>query len=111
MYASRQAAATCPDERKHANGTRENVFIPRIDVEAQGALAVTQTLLDADALIFGVVAAAPASPAAAPGATYDLRTGLVDIPVLRIGTATYTAKPACAAPSMGRTAANSQSVS
>ncbi|MDY6983170.1 MAG: DUF1592 domain-containing protein, partial [Pseudomonadota bacterium] len=72
--------------------TAPDLHIPRIDVEAQGALAVTLTLLDADALIFGVAGTAPASAVATPGATYDLHTGFVDIPVLRIGTTNYTAK-------------------
>ncbi|MGV3590223.1 MAG: c-type cytochrome [Gammaproteobacteria bacterium] len=69
-----------------------DLHIPRIDVEAHGALDVTLTLLDADAMIFGLAGTAPASSAATPGATYDLGTGLVDIPVLRIGTANYAAK-------------------
>ncbi|HEY0962806.1 MAG TPA: DUF1592 domain-containing protein [Pseudomonadales bacterium] len=72
--------------------TAPDLHIPRIDVETHGALDVTLTLLDADAMIFGLAATAPASPAATPGATYDIGTGLVDIPLLRIGTVSYAAK-------------------
>src|SRR5688500_14292140 len=62
-----------------------DLLIPRIDVESYGALKVTLTLVDAQAMIFELAGATSAGAATTPGATYDAATGIVNIPVLRAG--------------------------
>lgn len=66
-----------------------DLHIPRIDVEGYGALDVTLTLMDANALIFGLSDKQTANASVTPGATYDLQTGIVDIPLLRSGDILY----------------------
>ncbi len=71
--------------------TAPDLHIPRIDVEGLGSLEVTLTLMDSRALIFDVAGTKAAGAVVTPGATYDLNTDRVDIPVLRVGTKHYGA--------------------
>jgi mono/diheme cytochrome c family protein len=68
------------------------LHIPRIDVETLGSLEVTMELVDSQQLVFGIANTDAASAAAAPGATYDMSSGVLDIPLLRIGAQNYAAK-------------------
>jgi hypothetical protein len=68
------------------------LHIPRIDVESLGSLEVTLELVDSQQMVFGVADADPAAATATPGATYNNASGVVDIPVLRVGTKNYAAK-------------------
>lgn len=67
--------------------TYPTLHIPRIDVEGFGALEVELLLSDQANLVFTLVFTQAASAALAPGATYDLQSGVLDIPLVRIGTA------------------------
>ncbi len=69
-----------------------DLYIPRVDVEGFGSLEVTLTLVDSHALIFDLSATNPASTTATPGATYDLNSGQLDIPTLRVGATHYAAE-------------------
>ena len=68
------------------------LHIPRMDVESLGSLEVTLTLVDPQAMIFDISDTATASSAMNPGATYDLETGLVNVPVIKVGALNYSAK-------------------
>lgn len=72
--------------------TSPELHIPRIDVESYGSLEVRMTLVNPQQMIFEIAGTGAAGPAATPGATYDLNTGVVNIPVLRAGSANYAAK-------------------
>ncbi|MES2624062.1 MAG: DUF1592 domain-containing protein [Pseudomonadota bacterium] len=65
------------------------LHIPRIDVEGYGALDVNMVLENQTTLSLALSSAQPANSAVAPGATYDLHTGILDIPQLRMGANLY----------------------
>lgn len=68
------------------------LHIPRIDVESLGSLEVTLALVDSRKMVFAIADTDAASAAASPGATYNLASGVLDIPVLRVGEKNYAAK-------------------
>lgn len=68
------------------------LHIPRIDMASLGSLEVTMELVDAQKLVFGIADSDPAAATATPGATYNDTSGVLDIPVLRVGTQNYAAK-------------------
>ncbi len=68
------------------------LHIPRIDVEGYGALAINLRLEDRVTKTFSISTAQPANPDLEPGATYSRQTGIVDIPLIRIGTLFYKAQ-------------------
>ena len=59
----------------------DTLYIPRIDVEGYGALQIALKLEDAETFTFSVVEAVEAQPGLTPGATFDLDTLILDIPL------------------------------
>ncbi len=59
----------------------QTLTIPRIDVQGYGALKITLLLEDEIDLTFSVLEAVPADPGSSPGATYDLDSELLAIPL------------------------------
>lgn len=66
--------------------------IPRIDVEGYGALDVTLALVDANTQIFALISRKTAAATATPGATFDRKSGIIDVPLFRNGTTLYSAQ-------------------
>ncbi len=62
----------------------DSIHIPRIDVEGYGSLNITLKLEDDVALTFSVSEAVDADPNLTPGATFDLTTTLLDIPLVKV---------------------------
>ena len=60
----------------------DTLTIPRIDVEGYGSLRLSLLLVDDVALTFIVSAAVDADVGVTPGATYDLQTAVLDIPLV-----------------------------
>ena len=60
----------------------DTLTIPRIDVEGYGSLRLSLLLVDEVALTFIVSAAVDADVGVTPGATYDLQTAVLDIPLV-----------------------------
>lgn len=60
------------------------LHIPRIDVEGYGALEVELVLIDEANLIYALSAADTTDAAFAPGATFDLDTNVLSIPLLQV---------------------------
>ena len=65
------------------------LHIPRIDVEGYGALDLNLQLEDQKTLILSISSEQPANGAVAPGATYNLQSGILDIPLMRMGNSFY----------------------
>ena len=65
------------------------LHIPRIDVEGYGALDLNLQLEDPSRLILGTSSQQPASDAVAPGATFNLQSGVMDLPLMRMGNNFY----------------------
>jgi mono/diheme cytochrome c family protein len=63
------------------DGDSQTLVIPRIDVEGYGSLKITLLLEDEIDLTFSVLEAIPADPGSSPGATYDLDSALLAIPL------------------------------
>ncbi|MCH7673063.1 MAG: cytochrome c [Proteobacteria bacterium] len=61
----------------------DTLTIPRIDVEGYGSLRLSLLLVDEATLTFSVSAAVDADVGATPGATYDLQTAVLDIPLVQ----------------------------
>lgn len=59
----------------------DTLYIPRIDVEGYGSLKVSLKLEDETALTFSVAEAVDAAPGLTPGATFDLDSQLLSIPL------------------------------
>jgi len=78
LFVSNQACASTPYFENQI------LTIPRIDVEGYGALNVTFKLLDADALTFSILAAVAADASVAPGGTFSLSSGVLDLPMVRV---------------------------
>ncbi len=68
------------------------VHIPRVDVEGYGALTVELRLQDATKLVFSIDSEQAANSSIAPGASYDLKTGVMVVPLLKAGSAYYNAR-------------------
>lgn len=68
------------------------LFIPRIDVEGYGSLQLALTLKDAANLTFSIENAVTADAAMTPGATFNLTSFALSIPVLKVGTEFYQAQ-------------------
>lgn len=63
--------------------------IPRIDVEGYGSLNLRLVLENDKTLIFAIAAATPAAGGLTPGATFNLQTQKLDIPVVQVGSQFY----------------------
>ena len=61
----------------------DTLTIPRIDVEGYGALRLSLLLVDEATLTFSVSEAVDADVGVTPGATYDLQTEVLDIPLVK----------------------------
>ncbi len=59
------------------------LHIPRIDVEGYGALEVELLVVDEANLIYALHSAEPTTASFAPGATFDLNTNVLSIPLLQ----------------------------
>ena len=68
------------------------LFIPRIDVEGYGSLQLALTLKDAANLTFSIGNAVTADAPMTPGATFNLTSFALSIPVLKVGTEFYQAQ-------------------
>ncbi|MEY4642336.1 MAG: hypothetical protein RLZZ227_2330 [Pseudomonadota bacterium] len=84
-------AAHAANDSSIPSFSASELHIPRIDVEKLGSLEVTLTLVDSAAMIFKIANTQAASTAANPGATYDMSSGVLAIPVLRVGSTNYGA--------------------
>ena len=62
----------------------DSIHIPRIDVQGYGSLKLSLVLKDEAALTFNVSEAVDAEANITPGATFDLTTQVLDIPILRV---------------------------
>ena len=62
----------------------QTLTIPRIDVEGYGALTVTLQLLDPTTMTFGIVEAVAADASLSPGATFDLESKLLAVPLANV---------------------------
>jgi|TARA_B100002003_G_scaffold248122_1_gene281195 hypothetical protein len=70
----------------------QTIRIPRIDVEGYGSLDLYLYLEDDIELTFSVSDALPANPELTPGATFDLQSQELNIPLLQVGTDFYAVK-------------------
>lgn len=61
----------------------DSLIIPRIDVEEYGSLEVQLTLVDEANLIYALYSAENTTASFAPGATFDLDTNVLSIPLLQ----------------------------
>ncbi len=61
----------------------DTLHIPRIDVEGFGSLRISLLLLDESTLTFSVSEAIAADQSLTPGATIDLATTILDIPLVK----------------------------
>lgn len=68
------------------------VHIPRIDVEGYGSLQLALVLNDEETMTFVIAEALPASTALTPGATFDLGSQILDIPLLKADSEFYSVK-------------------
>ncbi len=74
-----------------ASGTSMPTFvhpiltIPRIDVAGYGSLNLRLVLENEATLTFAIAAATPANPSLTPGATFNLQTQILNIPVVQLG--------------------------
>lgn len=59
----------------------DTLYIPRIDVEGFGSLQLSLKLDDPVALTFSIFEAVTAAPGLTPGATFDLDTLILDVPL------------------------------
>lgn len=59
----------------------DTLYIPRIDVEGYGSLKISLLLEDETALTFSILDAVDAESGLTPGATFDLQTFLLNIPI------------------------------
>ena len=59
----------------------DTLYIPRIDVEGYGSLKISLLLADEATLTFSVIEAVDAAPGLTPGATYDLETNILNVPL------------------------------
>lgn len=62
----------------------DSVHIPRIDVEGYGSLKLSLQLADESTLTFNISDAVPAADNVTPGATFDLNSQQLDIPLLKV---------------------------
>ena len=70
----------------------DTLHIPRIDVDGYGSLRVSLLLLDESTLTFSVSDAVAADQSLTPGATLDLSTTVLDIPLVKVDTNFYAVK-------------------
>ena len=68
----------------------QTLTIPRIDVEGYGALTVTLQLQDPAAMTFSIIEAVTADATLSPGATFDLGSNLLAIPLANVAFEFYT---------------------
>ncbi|MDA1370568.1 MAG: hypothetical protein O2971_07385 [Proteobacteria bacterium] len=68
----------------------DTLHIPRIDVEGYGSLRLELKLVDATALTFSIIEAIAAEPGLTPGATFDLDSAILDIPLTQLAFDFYT---------------------
>lgn len=67
----------------------DSIHIPRIDVEGFGSLRLSLLLNDANALTFSISGAVPSEDNVTPGATFDLNSQELNIPLLKVDTSYY----------------------
>ncbi|MEQ8953375.1 MAG: c-type cytochrome, partial [Gammaproteobacteria bacterium] len=67
----------------------DSIHIPRIDVEGYGSLTIVLKLEDEVALTFSVSEAVDADTNLTPGATFDLDTTILDIPLVKVDSDYY----------------------
>lgn len=70
----------------------DSVHIPRIDVEGYGSLKLSLQLADEAALTFSISGATSSEENVTPGATFDLNSQELDIPLMKVDTEYYAVK-------------------
>ena len=83
QFASAQSGSSLP------TFSDDTLTIPRIDVEGYGSLELQLQLVDTTNLTFQLTSSLAANPSLTPGATYDLQTSELSIPMVQADTVFY----------------------
>jgi len=83
QFASAQSGSSLP------TFSDDTLTIPRIDVAGYGSLELQLQLVDATNLTFQLKSSLAANPSLTPGATYDLQTSMLSIPMVQADSVFY----------------------